>query len=101
MGPKSDDRQHEVAVAAELAQRSADGVEVRLLWIGDDALRIVVDDVRTGESFELGAGDGREALDVFYHPFAYAAARGIASKVLEVVGAGAVSADCRSAHGSE
>jgi len=30
--------------------------------------------VRSGVSFELAAVDGREALERFYHPFAYAAA---------------------------
>jgi hypothetical protein len=35
-------------------------------------LRIVVEDVRRGESFKLSAGNGRQALELFYHPFAYA-----------------------------
>jgi hypothetical protein len=66
-------------VPTELAHRAADGVDVLLVWVKDDDLRIIVDDARTGESFELSAGDGRRALDLFYHPFAYAAARGVAS----------------------
>jgi len=73
MRPKTDDRHRGGEVPTELAHRAADGVEVLLLWVGDDDLRIVVDDLRTGESFELSAGNGRQALDLFYHPFAYAA----------------------------
>ena len=73
MRPKTDDRHRGVEVPTELAHRAADGVDVLLVWVRDDDLRIVVDDVRTGESFELSAGNGRQALDLFYHPFAYAA----------------------------
>jgi hypothetical protein len=63
----------------ELAQRANDGVEIRLLWNrADGRLTIVVDDSRTGESFDLVAESGKEALDAFHHPFAYAAARGVA-----------------------
>jgi hypothetical protein len=73
MRSKTDDRHRGVEVPKELAHRAADGVDVLLLWSRDNDLRIVVDDVRTGESFELSAGNGRQALDFFYHPFAYAA----------------------------
>ena len=63
----------------ELAQRANDGVEVRLLWNkADGRLTVAVDDSRTGESFDLVAESGKEALDAFHHPFAYAAARGVA-----------------------
>ena len=63
----------------ELAQRANDGVEIRLLWNrADGRLTISVDDSRTGESFDLAAESGKEALDAFHHPFAYAAARGVA-----------------------
>jgi hypothetical protein len=63
----------------ELAQRANDGVEIRLLWNrGDGRLTITVVDSRTGESFDLVAESGKEALDAFHHPFAYAAARGVA-----------------------
>jgi hypothetical protein len=61
----------------ELAHRTGDGLDVLLLWNrGDDQLKVVVDDLRTGSSFEFVAGDGRQGLDAFYHPFAYAA-RGV------------------------
>ena len=58
----------------ELAHRINDGVSVSLLWDRrDDQLTVAVDDSRTGEAFELAAPRDR-ALDVFYHPSAYAAA---------------------------
>ena len=59
----------------ELACRSNNGIDVRLLWSPDDGtLAVTVDDV-TGESFELVV-EPAEALDVFEHPYAYAAFRG-------------------------
>ena len=58
----------------ELAHRGGDGFEVRLLW-GEDGgtLKVVVDDWRTDEHFEIAAR-ADNALDVFNHPFAYRAA---------------------------
>jgi hypothetical protein len=57
----------------ELAQRAGDGVEVALLWNqGNNRLTVAVADTRTGHEFELSAHP-ENALDVFYHPFAYAA----------------------------
>jgi hypothetical protein len=32
-------------------------------------------DAKTGEGFEVEVGPGERALDVFHHPFAYAAFR--------------------------
>ena len=56
----------------ELAHRVADGVEISLLWNElDGSLRVVVIDVRAGTAFEVTA-PSENALDVFYHPFAYA-----------------------------
>jgi hypothetical protein len=57
----------------ELATRSSDGVVVSLFWHGTDELTVVVDDTRTGERLRLPAGR-ENALEVFYHPFAYAKA---------------------------
>jgi phosphopantothenate synthetase len=63
----------------ELAQRASDGVEVTLYWHETRAeLTVRVSDQRGGASFELAA-DPDQALDVFYHPFSYAASRGVAS----------------------
>jgi hypothetical protein len=58
----------------ELHHRSADGIEVSLLWSRrSNTLTVAVEDSRSGESFELAA-PAEKALDVFEHPFAYAAA---------------------------
>ena len=58
----------------ELHHRSADGIEVSLLWSREtNALTVEVEDSRSGEIFELPA-PANKALDVFEHPFAYAAA---------------------------
>ena len=62
----------------ELDYRSADGVEVALLWHASaDFLSVVVTDARAGEAFELVLDDHERPLDVFRHPYAYAAQRGL------------------------
>jgi hypothetical protein len=62
---------------AELAQRENDGISVTLLWHSlTDRLTISVRDWRTGEAFDLDA-QPRNAMDVFNHPYAYAAGRGL------------------------
>ena len=61
----------------ELAYRANDGLEVALLWVeSTNRLVVSVADERTGDRFALRAGHAN-ALDVFYHPFAHAARRGI------------------------
>jgi hypothetical protein len=58
----------------ELHHRSADGIEVSLLWSRQtNTLMVAVEDSRSGVSFELPA-PAEKALDVFEHPFAYATA---------------------------
>jgi len=60
----------------ELDSRISDGIYVRLLWHPDNGrVSITVDDARTGEAFELGVLEGERALDVYHHPYAYAAER--------------------------
>ncbi len=60
----------------ELAYRSTNGIEVFLIWYpADDSLAIVVND-ENADSFELVV-TAQEALDVFEHPYAYAAFRGL------------------------
>lgn len=62
----------------ELAYRMADGVEVALLWhIGGNYVSVVVADARIGETFELVLDERDNAMDVFHHPYAYAAHRGL------------------------
>lgn len=58
----------------ELDSRCSDGIEVRLLWREPDGqILVAVHDRKTGELFELLVRDGDRALDVFHHPYAYAA----------------------------
>lgn len=57
----------------ELAFRRGDRLAVSLVWRQDDTLAVVVEDEVAREVFEVEAAHDN-ALDVFYHPFAYAAA---------------------------
>jgi len=60
----------------ELDSRCNDGIEVRMLWrADDDQVFIAVHDTRTDQAFCLTVHEGERALDVFHHPFAYAARR--------------------------
>jgi hypothetical protein len=60
----------------ELASRTSDGIHVRLLWRQcDGQVSVEVNDTKTGEAFELPLHDGERGLDVFHHPYAYAASR--------------------------
>lgn len=60
----------------ELAYRESGGLRVALLWSkGDPTLKVTVFDTSTDDSFELEAVEN-QALDVFYHPYAYAGSRG-------------------------
>jgi hypothetical protein len=64
------------SLTRELDHRISDGIEVRLLWRPhDDAVIVAVLDGRTGEGFSIVVEDGERALDIFHHPYAYAAAR--------------------------
>jgi hypothetical protein len=57
----------------ELAHRSADGLEVSLLWDPlDDRLSVRIEDTRLDEVHEVPVGDARP-LEVFEHPFGYLA----------------------------
>jgi len=63
------------ATWTELASRSSDGPDVTLVWAnhdGRDEVVVRVADFREDAYFEIPAEPGR-ALEVFYHPFAYAA----------------------------
>ena len=58
----------------ELDSRTNDGIQVRLLWSQhDDSVSVSVLDIRSGDAFTLDVGDRERALDVFRHPYAYAA----------------------------
>jgi hypothetical protein len=74
MNPTTDQLQTAPEATTELAHRVSDGFDILLVWDRAGGPRVVVVDARTGQSFELAAGDGKQALDAFYHPFAYAPA---------------------------
>ena len=62
---------HRATTYKELAHRAGDGVEVSLLWRPSDGrLRVMVDDASAEEPFEVEAR-ADNALEVFYHPYAY------------------------------
>lgn len=67
---------HSLPARRELAYRSANGIDVFLLWSpSDDSLAVVLID-QNADSFELVVTP-TEALDVFVHPYAHAASRGL------------------------
>ena len=62
----------------ELTSRTTNGITVRLLWTrSTNLVTVTVEDVANGDYFELILGEHDRALDVFHHPFAHAAARGL------------------------
>jgi hypothetical protein len=62
----------------ELDQRTNDRIEVRLLWREtDNAVLVSVADEKTGDQFTIEVRAGEKPLDVFNHPYAYAAWHGI------------------------
>jgi hypothetical protein len=68
----------ETAPRIELADRENDGISVTLFWDPEtNLLAVVVVDSRRDESFELVIEPDDRPLDVFYHPYAAAAARGL------------------------
>jgi hypothetical protein len=62
----------------ELSSRSDNGIDVALLWRRNDNSAIVaVVDQHSGETFLLDVHDDDNPLDLFHHPYAYAAHRRI------------------------
>ena len=63
---------------AELAYRQGAGIGVTLLWHRTTGeVTVSVTDAASGASFELPVA-ADEALTAFHHPYAYAAAQGVA-----------------------
>ena len=61
----------------ELAYRENGGLAISLLWDpADDTLTVTVFQGHTGEALEVPV-ENASPLDVFQHPFAYAARRGL------------------------
>jgi hypothetical protein len=66
------------ATTHELHNRVNDGIHVRLLWRSDDDhLWVSVTDTKRREQFGIDVRDRGLALDVFRHPYAYAAQYGV------------------------
>ena len=62
----------------ELVSRESNGITVRLLWSrSTNLVTVTVADAPNDEYFELVLDEHDRALDVFDHPFAHAAARGL------------------------
>jgi hypothetical protein len=62
----------------ELDSRTTDGIDVRLLWNATtNRVTVTAHDVRSGEALEVEVRDHERALDVFHHPYAYAAFHGV------------------------
>lgn len=63
-----------VQTMRELHSRQSDGIHVRLLWCAlKERVTVTVDDTKTGDAFAIEVHEGERAMDVFEHPFAYAA----------------------------
>jgi hypothetical protein len=68
---------HPHAIWNELAVRENEGLTVSLLWSKSaDRVKVAVADARLDEQLEFDVV-GADALAAFYHPFAYAAERGL------------------------
>ena len=62
----------------ELDSRTTDGIDVRLLWDpATNRATVTAHDVRSGETLEVEVREHERALDVFHHPYAYAAFHGV------------------------
>jgi hypothetical protein len=66
------------ATMRELHSRVSHGIQVDMLWCQRRSrVLVAVTDTKTGAAFSLPVRDGERALDVFHHPYAYAASRGV------------------------
>jgi hypothetical protein len=66
------------AVTRELHSRVNDGIQVDLLWSERRGRAwVTVTDRKRGERFSVLVPAGERPLDVFQHPYAYAASQGV------------------------
>jgi len=78
----------DMELVRELDRRSSDRIDVRLLWRErDDRVLVSVVAGRMGDNFSIEVRAGERALDVFHHPYAYAAFRGIETRASALVAA--------------
>ena len=69
---------HTLDSMREVHSRINDGIHVRLLWRKqDNRVVVAVDDAKTGDSFVLDVQAGESAMEVFNHPYAFAAWHGV------------------------
>ena len=62
----------------ELLSRESNGITVTLLWSrATNLVTVAVADAASDDYFELVLDEDEPALEVFNHPFAHAAARGL------------------------
>ena len=58
----------------ELNHRRNDGIDVTMFWDPEtNQVTVAVNDAKGGDAFEIQVLPGESAMDVFNHPFAYAA----------------------------
>jgi len=70
-GPKTNGNRSKRTIAEN---RRHPVIHVQLLWRPrDNRVSVAVSDTKTREAFELEVRHGQRALDVFRHPYAYAA----------------------------
>ncbi len=68
----------EMTWRTELMSRESNGITVRLLWSrATNLVTVAVADVASEDYFELVLDENEPPLEVFNHPFAHAAARGL------------------------
>jgi hypothetical protein len=62
----------------ELASRESNGITVTMFWSrSTNLVTVAVADAATDDYFELVLDEDERAMDVFHHPYAHAAARGL------------------------
>jgi hypothetical protein len=65
-------------LTTELDRRTNDGIDVRLLWCPqDNRVLVAVRDAKSGDAFAVEVHEDESAMDVFRHPYAYAAFHGV------------------------
>jgi hypothetical protein len=69
----------------DLSRRTDGGLDVTLVWNElSNELSVLVADEGSGDFFEIAVTQADDALDIYRHPYAYAAARGIAYRSSEL-----------------
>ena len=76
---------HKRTARVVLASRKNAGIRVTLPWVADtNVVAVVVRDDSTDDAFELLVEPEANPIDVYEHPYAYAAWRGIDYRTAEL-----------------